>query len=282
MPKLVYRIRNEIYFAHRQKRGVCGYSSVRGNAAKLKLPPALQTINNQQTQMKKTLIALMALAGIAFGGTMTDSLNEQLVAAGYTAGDSFAITLTFNGSWTGLNTGTSLNLVTQASTGTQFVAIVGTSGNKGWAEKTDWTITPETITESTTPVVSLTLSATEAANGYWLTPALGCDGTGKFYIDDGQTNITNTSFTISYDGTSKSTVLSAVRTLTANAGAYASTPTDYTYTTAVTITGWELDASKFTINDVGISSISVTVPEPTTATLSLLALAGLAARRRRK
>ncbi len=33
---------------------------------------------------------------------------------------------------------------------------------------------------------------------------------------------------------------------------------------------------------VGLSGITVTVPEPTTATLSLLALAGLAARRRRK
>jgi MYXO-CTERM domain-containing protein len=230
--------------------------------------------------MKKTLIALMALAGAAFGGTITESLNEQLTAAGYTAGDSFAITLTFNGSWSGLDTGTSLNLATQASSGTQFIAIVGTSGAKAWADTTDWTITPETIDDSTTPLVSLTLSATDAATGYWITPALGCNEKGEFYINNGQTNTGNTSFTISYDGSSKSTVLSAVRTLNANAGDYKDIP--YTYTTAVTITGWELDASKFSINDGGIESISVTVPEPTTATLSLLALAGLAARRRRR
>ena len=37
-----------------------------------------------------------------------------------------------------------------------------------------------------------------------------------------------------------------------------------------------------TYTDNGDGSVTLSIPEPTTATLSLLALAGLAARRRRK
>ena len=43
--------------------------------------------------------------------------------------------------------------------------------------------------------------------------------------------------------------------------------------------GWAVDGAS---GAVGIKNVKVTVPEPSTATLSLLALAGLAARRRRK
>lgn len=50
----------------------------------------------------------------------------------------------------------------------------------------------------------------------------------------------------------------------------------------VTVKGIEMDAKDISFaNNVTGRNVAFTVPEPTTATLSLLALAGLAARRRK-
>ena len=69
---------------------------------------------------------------------------------------------------------------------------------------------------------------------------------------------------------------------------------EFTYnsvTNTVTFTGYELDANDIAFNTerswlrgdiVGFTTTPAPVPEPATATLSLLALCGLAARRRRK
>ncbi|MBR3925228.1 MAG: PEP-CTERM sorting domain-containing protein [Akkermansia sp.] len=208
--------------------------------------------------MKKTLIALMALAGVAAaetGAEFNTKLEQALNDANYTLGDAFTIVTKLGGignmnkgfvtiadnyyvvnqnhSYWGLNNSDSNNLTNNSAW------TLSVSGN-------DYTYTS---TEGTLPIL-------------WTQNA---EGTGSAQRTVGSW----IGVEISSDGTDSKVILS-----------YAGADIVDTFI----LKGTALDASEISFADdiSSVHSTTITVPEPTTATLSLLALAGLAARRRRK
>ena len=226
--------------------------------------------------MKKTLIALMALSSTAFAlnsTELTTAISEKLTERNYVKGHTVSITLEGLSGSLKITTGTDLKFDSQSNGGTQFINIAETgTSNYSWADKSLYTITGH---NTMNPVASLTLTAEEAKAGYWLTPAIKKATTGEFTIDNGQTNEGVYSMSLVYNDGDDFTTLSFVRT---------STGTSFEkFVTNVTIQGWTFDAKDIQITSGAASSVTVKViPEPATATLSLLALAGLAARRRRR
>ena len=225
--------------------------------------------------MKKTLIALMALAGVAAAGDyaqdVINALNEQLTSSGYTVEGDYTYTLSMymtggipytggNGYYT-LQLDDSYYLISQ--------------------NHSHWGLSDQQR-DLTTDTDSFTFA--KDGNTYTYTSAEG-EYIYTWTRNEGNTNSgerpigspAGVSITLSYDGSD--TILSVK--------ANGSDITDN-----FVLKGTEIDLSKLVINttansgkgpDVGSYSVGIqSIPEPTTATLSLLALAGLAARRRRK
>ena len=211
--------------------------------------------------MKKTLIALMALAGVAAAETGKDlntKLEQALNEANYTLGDAFTITTTLAGIGN-LNTGIvavadNYYIVNQSHAywGLNNTDSNNLTNNRAWTlsvseDGTDYTYTS---TDGTLPIVWAQNQAgsdpAQRTVGAWIGVEISSDGT-------------DSTVKLSYAGSS--------------------------IVDTFILKGTALDASEISfkenIGDVQSATITV-VPEPTTATLSLLALAGLAARRRRK
>ena len=206
--------------------------------------------------------------------------------------------MNFNNNWSGLTTSDNhLILGTQADGG-KVNYINFKNGDNGWPAVSDWGLSKEKISGTGDTIeATFTINSTTQTTGYWITPIVQVTDDGKYEVCNGVRSDGMSSFTIAYDKETNSAIFTSVRTLSSNT-AYHQDPTNwqtstsrtnteynnlnYTVTTNYVVQGFKLDASKFNISDNGIASMSVVVPEPTTATLSLLALAGLAARRRRK
>ena len=215
--------------------------------------------------MKKTLIALLALAGVTCADTatqMNDALDGMLT--GYTAGDSYTLEISLTNHNTANNA--AANLVT-LSGGWYLRNQVGNylafweSGDPVWKNSdvsVDGTTTSLTLSEPTSVWFSNTINANGAATG-------------------GSLTLNGATITISYDAAVKATEISLTR---ANGNS--------TITNILTINNYEAKATDIAFQTMSGSVVSFSstptpaVPEPATATLSLLALAGLAARRRRK
>ena len=218
--------------------------------------------------MKKTIIALMALAGIASGEaatTITAEFSDLPRWAKNFHSDDYSLTFTLSGDFTLENSGT----VLAAYWGTE--AMTSTWGANGIV-----------LSNGTNGALTLTVGRGKLT---------GLDGTG--WEDYAVT--TSTSFTFAGDKAANGNPSSAVftdaiqlgvtYTLSVTGGEHAMTPT-------LSWSGGEIKGVTFTGNMAGnppegkniIASVNPgkVIPEPTTATLSLLALAGLAARRRRK
>lgn len=261
--------------------------------------------------MKKTIITLVALAGVAMGDTYSWDATKD-----YTYTWDFSQTNTQNNQ-TGVLGGTVTNTFT-----VEDVVGIGTAIKKGTANGKYWEVDTnsflhDAITAATTTAATLTLTL----DYYWTGAQwgenilhVGCNGTGIAYgLSNGYISMTT--------GTATDNEFSAAKTglqLTANAWntiTYTLSNNQWTATlngttsdakTLGTIT-WDTDSAevnKYSIgikapgwtdgatglNDSGCKIANMTIsytaaapiPEPTTATLSLLALAGLAARRRRK
>lgn len=207
--------------------------------------------------MKKTIIALIALTGVASAGTgaeFNEELQQALTEASYTLGAPFSITAKLssiqnhnkgfvtladnyyivnqNHEYWGLNSSDSNNL----------------TNNSAWTLAVSGNVYTYTSTDSTLPLLWVqngtgTGSATRAV-GAWIGVEIASDGT-------------DSSVTLTYAGSN--------------------------ITDVFILKGTVLDANKIAFkDDIGSVTDTRIVPEPTTATLSLLALAGLAARRRRK
>ena len=209
--------------------------------------------------MKKTLIALMALAGVAAaetGAELNTRLQQALNDANYTLGDTFTIVTKMAGIGN-----LSKGIVTLAddyyivNQDHQYWGL-NTQDNNTLTNNGAWTLSVSgndytyTSTEGTLPILwaqnaAGTGSATRTV-GSWIGVEISSDGT-------------DSTVKLSYAGAN--------------------------IVDKFILKGTALDASKISfkddISDVQSATITV-VPEPTTATLSLLALAGLAARRRRK
>lgn len=259
--------------------------------------------------MKKTIIALMALSGVALGEYSWDASKD------YSYTWDFSQENTQNGK-TGVLGGTVTNTFA-----TESITEIGTAIKKGSAAGQYWEVDTnsflyDAITAATTTAATLTLKV----DYYWTGAQwgenilhVGSNNTGIAYgLSDGYISMTT--------GTAVDSSFSAVKTdlrLTANAWnsiTYTLSNNQWTatlggvtseaktlgavswddseaernkYSIGIKAPGWNSGATG--LNDSGCKIANMTIsytadpiPEPTTTTLSLLALAGLAARRRRK
>ena len=279
--------------------------------------------------MKKTLIALLALAGVAVGAepetgslVLTNS-NGTKTSNGKTVVDTASITTTVAATTTTwvkdvITLSGSTITITDASVGNSTTAgkYTGETNLNGYVIGDINVGNGDTDTDPKAYYVySVSFSASEAITlssidvGFKITSAGGGDQSGRWVTyywqltsgtGESVTPLVNYSDVASWirassDGTASGTQ-SSTGTLTMNMG---STPitldANTKYTLNLKITGVNnADANNNNaggkIDDKGgfvhigtiTARVSQTIPEPTTATLSLLALAGLAARRRRK
>ena len=233
--------------------------------------------------MKKTIIALLALGGVSMGATLDEG-------AAFTSS-----TYTIDSSWD--EAGASVTLLLNVE---------------------DFANLFDTATSTARPVfVSMSGSGTyivglEAHEGDRITGASGVVAGGTYdnmYTmngDDGDSvaaidwsKVTSAALTMALEtstsGTAWSlTVLNSDGTYTSKSASLAGLRwssmgdiTNIAIDTAVVTQAYAFDGfikgdSAYALNKAAIEVATTTVPEPTTATLSLLALAGLAARRRRK
>ena len=257
-----------------------------------KLASKLNHTYNNITDMKKTLVALMALAGAAFGADYTTETAWTL---------NFGSEYTNGFQWTaeaGYSYGTPWDIVAVEG-GSQ------TSGNKrvhmaggvfgSWDEDFQFTISVtlgETITASNNWPVFAEIAGSGTALRFG--PYTGNNNTvaidGSLTKDDSKNNLVS----VAPGGTYTITLTKIGKEVTV---AVDGKDTGYGVL-ADGVTGNITDImlggnqnNQYRINEVvhsaSYSVLTVTpdtpaVPEPTTATLSLLALAGLAARRRRR
>ncbi len=198
--------------------------------------------------MKKTIIALMALAGVA-AATPAEDVTNAILSSGYQAGDAFTLTFTIdNTSFDGYTTAPVVTLAPSWNINSQAGTYLGFSDTNNSVDG-----------GLTTSEASYT-----SGNTYEVLGTINVGAEGWFYQVNGLNTLT---FTITESTLTMTKGSSDVATLEIAGG---------------------LTASNVVLGShiTGISGLSFTttpaVPEPTTATLSLLALAGLASRRRRK
>ena len=257
--------------------------------------------------MKKTLIALMALAGVAAADTFAWDANQN-----YSYTWDFSQDNTKNGN-TGVLGGTVSNtFVTEDITNIGTAIKKGTSNGQYWETSTN-SFLYNAITTVTTAPSTLTLTL----DYYWTGAQwgenilhIGANNTGvAFGLSNGYMSVTTGTATDDQFSAAKSNVrltanawntitftlsnnqwTASCNGVTSAAKTLGSVTWDNAedernkYSIGIKAPGWTSGATG--LNDSGCKianmTVSYTVPEPTTATLSLLALAGLAARRRRK
>lgn len=248
--------------------------------------------------MKKTLIALMALAGIASAETYTPLTETEGWSAaagrdrGYWTQDATAGTLTLTNSNWGQATATYTFEEALSGTWEFTTQVYRTSGNAAFAF---------TLVGNNYAVSIGTLEYTSGTAYYGTTDNV----TAKHYSfkevwDNGGAKVDGTEFVAGAFNTNHTATISGFTTLDADNNVMLTlnvtgTAPGLTPGTTTINLGKDFELSKIAISGDGpnnhaniwtVSNMSVTttetVPEPATATLSLLALAGLAARRRRK
>ena len=226
----------------------------------------------------------MALAGVAGAETSSslgiddfnDYIDNSLTSAGYKEGDAFA--LTFKVTSDGYAYATSGGIIKFDENYYMVSQNAGGSAYLGLSYKSDSDVyssantvaNPNFVTDPNIFKTDSSKKITEWTTGQeeylysWITTDPGTTGHQPKYI-------TNATFTIETDGTDSNICVTLGDGKTFD----------------VTLTGIVLNANELdimgAITKVENYSMSIpSVPEPATATLSLLALAGLAARRRRK
>lgn len=219
--------------------------------------------------MKKTLIALMALAGISLGQTTTEKFNitrtDNLVSFEL-ANEEAIITLAY--------------ISKSYSTG-------GNSSD-GWEN-------PASYPNTFSPNVQLRGSDNDPTLSDSWTMNFSVKNNGDKLIE--LTSLTLNVYCINGGGSNKNADITTKAQLT---GCEAVNPVSpawgglgaatFTFTTPIVLAAGKSTELAFTLNNAqahntyaGLASGSISyIPEPATATLSLLALAGLAVRRRRK
>ncbi len=225
--------------------------------------------------MKKTIIALMALAGVAMADTVDTTFtttNAVSTKADNYSAAGFAFTL----SGTALSTVSTPTGTTWATTGSivELTSITLVTGSR------DATIEPGkhylVITDTSKNIIGWSTSANSAVGESTWTFTAG--------NDKAVTLNTNTTYYVFAENSYTAGATLSPDSCDLRVGT--SGVVDYTSGVGTTYTGLSfIDAngtSKSTRYAPAVTIITKAIPEPTTATLSLLALAGLAARRRRK
>ncbi len=237
----------------------------------------------------------MALAGVAaaenYHGSLTTDLTNAITASSYTAGNDFTMSVQLQ-FWlstatrqTSLTLGDAFHIVAQKTGSWSNVYLGFTPSSTNGTDPGAINLTRSTSDKTD----SYTFTATEAAKGPdgWITRAANTVNEDTGEVKWGQTQtwqFLGSTLTLTYTAETQTTVLDFDFTTIVNDDEnqiYRPTDRDHLI---VTVKGIELDANdiSFASNVTGRNVTFSSVPEPTTATLSLLALAGLAARRRRK
>ncbi len=229
--------------------------------------------------MKKTIIALFALAGVAAADTVPLTLPGA---------DDFTWIAGSNAS--GIGTGSSAEIIQQLASAITD-STIGNTDLTGWFGGTGQAYAQTSYNDITiNSTNSFTFKSRPALSGEYV--ALGVS------LDEAASAITLTfsndkkvGYSLwSYDSASATateligtTGLTAAGTVEVTYDAAEVKPsTLFVVWTANPSTGAEGGNTQVNISNIGLSYSTAPIPEPATATLSLLALAGLAARRRRR
>ena len=237
--------------------------------------------------MKKTIITLLALAGVAaaedYHGSLDTDLTKAITSSGYTAGDDFTMSVQLQYWLSNATRQTSLTL------GDTFHIVAQKTGS--WSN-VYLGFTPSSTNGTDPGAINLTRSTSGKIDSYSFTATESVTGPDGWITRTGNTvggttqtwQFLGSTLTLTYTAETQTTVLDFdFTTIVDDAQNQIYRPTDRDHL-IVTVKGIEMDANDISFaNDVtGRNVAFAVVPEPTTATLSLLALAGLAARRRRK
>ena len=245
--------------------------------------------------MKKTIITLLALAGVAaaedYHGSLDTDLTKAITSSGYTAGDDFTMSVQLQ-YWlsnatrqTSLTLGDTFHIVAQKTGSWSNVYLGFTPSSTDGTDPGAVNLTRST--SGNTDSYTFTATATAKGPDGWITRAANTVNAETGEVTWGATQtwqFLGATLTLSYTAETKTSVLDFdFSTIVDDAANSIERPTDRD-NLIVTVKGIEIDAKDISFaSDVTGRNVSFTVvPEPTTATLSLLALAGLAARRRRK
>ena len=230
--------------------------------------------------MKKTLIALMALAGVASAAINQSDMNyyidEVIAQSGYTAGDAFSLTLNVVSPYTAAY-GNFISLTDGYyvfSNADKHYAFTnsGDGANIVWLDNTPGVT--DAVAASKTVTMNMTFAdntENSNVNNFWFAY--------KGFDTDGNATKNNDGYsldTIKLEYADNTTTISI-----ANAGVITNVLKIEGYTLKAT----DIDvrnATTFSSGTLTVNGTNYNIPEPATATLSLLALCGLAARRRRK
>lgn len=236
--------------------------------------------------MKKTLIALMALAGVAAADTTPNTVynpNEGTLTLGADGGEMYADKNYYAGefsfSFDIAETDLTLN-------GTIIIAAYYGANNPDGG----YGVNAFTITGDGNGNLTLQLERANGLSNTSLTDTVTLTtprDKSTFKADTAAYTLTEGSYTIDYLGGGNG---SAAANLILNSNVVASfTGGNHNMngsgSTNGNAVGKDLTTLKFVANSnfvTGTTTFTSNIPEPTTATLSLLALAGLAARRRRR
>lgn len=232
--------------------------------------PAMAKSTTKYTIMKKTLIALLALGGVSMAATvdsLNDTLQNELTSTAYKVGDQYTLTFTLK-----LQDGSTTGSIFKLTDSAYFVTQIGHFGAINTAPNNTsvdgWVPAGTPVSEGNRIINTITTTSEE--NSKWFT--LAQDGsTGK------AKGLNNTAITLAYDGHDT--------TLTID---YAGATYNKDLINKYVWKEISFDANNFAFQAANVDSVfgslvvNHSVPEPTTGTLSLLALAGLCARRRKK
>ncbi len=230
--------------------------------------------------MKKTLITIIALAGMACAADSTPLTLPGSSDFTWIAGSNAA----------GIGTGASADIVQKLATAIGDTNLTGWFGGTGQAYGADsYGSDISIISES-----SFSFTCRPALSGEYVALGVSLEETASA-ITLTFTNDKKAGYSLwSYDATTSTATELIASTGLTTAGTVEATyntadvnpSTLFVVWTANPSTGNAGGGQKVTISDIALSYTAApaapSVPEPTTATLSLLALAGLAARRRRK
>lgn len=237
--------------------------------------------------MKKTIITLLALAGVAaaedYHGSLDTDLTKAITSSGYTAGDDFTMSVQLQYWLSNATRQTSLTL------GDTFHIVAQKTGS--WSN-VYLGFTPSSTNGTDPGAINLTRSTSGKIDSYSFTATESVTGPDGWITRTGNTvggttqtwQFLGSTLTLTYTAETQTTVLDFdFTTIVDDAQNQIYRPTDRDHL-IVTVKGIEMDANdiSFAKDVTGRNVAFAVVPEPTTATLSLLALAGLAARRRRK
>ena len=252
--------------------------------------------------MKKTIVALLALVGVATAGTtsytwntasnltgsvMNGTVDGTLALGTYDNYEEGLKVITGTVTYTERNTTVLYNLINDAIEGNSILTISGDisvgsttsdlvilhAGRDGYGltlgiKGGDLVLTNTNI--DGTAIFSADISLNSSANNKWYltdyTVTIGKGGVVTYSVGGGNAVTASNTFSANwYTGTE-------------NGGE----TQNYMYSFGHRAPGWTGQTFGGNFHTTGVTITSQTVPEPATATLSLLALTGLAARRRRK